>query len=183
LPVLNLFNRERKMLKSLLLVLLAGLHVVQAQSPVQREYQVKAAFLYNFSQFVEWPESSFSSVSAPFVIGILGNDPFGSFLDEIVSGEKTMGRPIIVKRYKDIKDAADCQILFVSENALESNDLSHPQNILMVSDADNFINAGGMIRFFKENGKIRFQINTAAVKAANLAISSKLLRVATVIDK
>jgi hypothetical protein len=174
---------KRKMLKRLLFVLLAGIHTIQAQSPIQKEYQVKAAFIYNFSHFVEWPETAFKDANAPFVIGILGTDPFGSFIDEIVEGEKTMGRPIMVERYKDIKEIVNCQILFVSGDASQGIELFHPQNTLMISDAVNFIDAGGMIQFFNEKGKIRFEINTAAVKAANLSISSKLLRVAVIKDK
>lgn len=176
-------NITLKIFYAFLLIACCGLHL-SAQAPVSREYQVKAAFLFNFTQFIEWPAESFADTNSVFVIGILGNDPFGAYLDEIVAGETTMGHPIVVKRYNDDDEFADCHILFVShqDKKRNINQLQH-DNILTVSDANNFTASGGIIGFFTENGKIKFQVNLPAAKSAHLEISSKLLRVAKVIDK
>lgn len=173
-----------KAMRTMLFLILAGVQLLYGQAPVQREYQVKAAFLYNFTQFIEWPPESFAASDAPFIIGIVGNDPFGAYLDEIVAGEKTMGHPIVVKRYDDINDASGCHLLFISNSYIKKDTDNLPrENMLTVSDANNFMASGGIIGFFTENGKIKFQVNLTAAKSANLAISSKLLRVAKVTDK
>lgn len=153
-----------------------------AQAPV-REYLVKAVFLYNFSQFVEWPPSAFNGNNAPFIIGILGPDPFGSFLDETVAGEKMNGHPMVVQRYADLKEVKACHILFINlPNQADVLAALNNRSMLTVSDKDNFARIGGMIRFFTEKNKIRLQINPSAARAANLIISSKLLRVAEIIE-
>jgi hypothetical protein len=149
-----------------------------------REYQIKAAFLFNFTQFVEWPAASFATDQSPLIIGVLGENPFGSFLEETVSGEKVNGHPLIVQYYKNIEDIKQCHILFI--NTSEVNKLKQVigslkgKNILTVSDASNFLQEGGMIRFFTKNNKIQLQINLEATKTANLLISSKLLRLAEI---
>jgi len=143
------------------------------------EYQVKAAFLFNFAKFVEWPTNVFSDANAPFVIGVLGQDPFGSQLDDTVRGERINGRPLIVQRYRNIAEIKNCQVLFISSS--ESNRLDQivehlkHRRILIVTDVDGG-NGGVIIRFVKEGNRIRFKIDAQAAKAANLTISSKLLR-------
>lgn len=155
-----------------------------AQTQVAREYQVKAVFLFNFSQFVEWPAQSFQDTNA-LVIGILGEDPFGAYLDEAVRGEEVNGHPLVVSRYKRIDDVKACHILFIT--AAEAHQLKQvfaslkSKSILTVSDSDNFTKQGGMIKFFTENNKTRIRINLEATKDANLTISSKLLRLADVV--
>jgi hypothetical protein len=147
-------------------------------------YQVKAAFLYNFSQFVEWPRNSFNGRSAPFVIGILGQDPFGSYLKELVEGEKAGDRRIIIKKFSSIAEVSDCHILFVNiPDGAEAIKALRFKSILTVSDEQNFARNGGMVRFFTDNNKIRLQINIAAARAANLTISAKLLRVAEIVER
>lgn len=155
-----------------------------AQGTVSREYKVKAVFIYNFSQFVVWPPLSYANSSAPFVIGILGRDYFGDFLEATIANENIMGHPMIFKRYSDAAEISDCQILFIA-NAKMTKAIAAAANdhaILTVGDDANFIKNGGMIRFFTENNRIRFEINASAVKAAHLEISSKLLRVARVLE-
>ncbi len=164
-------------------LLLAG--SLHAQSNAAREYKVKAVFLFNFTQFVEWPASAFNSPTSPFVIGILGDDPFGNFIDETVSGEKIGGHQLIVQRYHELKDVKNCHILFINSNdpdRIKEFIATGPRTILTVSDADNFMKMGGMIRLFTESSKIRLQINPEAAKTADLSISSKLLRVADIFD-
>lgn len=154
-----------------------------AQAP-SKEYQLKAVFLFNFSQFTEWPDNAFPAGNSPFVIGILGNDPFGNYLSETVSGEKKAGHPIIVKRFQSVKDVSDCDILFVSssEKTKEVADGLGNKNILTVGDSNDFATSGGMIQFFTDGGKIRFKINLNNVKNAGLSISSKLLRLAQIVQ-
>jgi len=144
------------------------------------DYQVKAVFLFNFAQFVSWPSPE--SADTPFVIGILGDDPFGSYLDETVRGEKVNNRSLIIQRYRHGTEPRNCHILFVSASERErtAQILSNlkGRSVLTVSDIEGFAGLGGMVELFTERSKIRMRINLEAVKAANLKISSKLLRVA-----
>jgi hypothetical protein len=150
-----------------------------------KEYEVKAAFLYNFVQFVEWPSDAFVDAQSPIVIGILGDDPFGASLDEIVRGEKVNNRSLVIQHYQRIEDIKDCQILFICQSENRRLEEIFPalkdRSILTVGDTDGFAKRGGMIRFVTEKNKIRFRINVEAAKAANLTISSKLLRLAEIV--
>lgn len=150
-----------------------------------KEYEVKAAFLNDFAQFVEWPADAFADVQSPIVIGILGDDPFGDSLREIVRDENVDNRPLIIKRYQRVQDVKACQILFISqsENKRLEEILSglKDRSILTVGDFDGFAKRGGMIRFVTEKNKIRFRINVEAAKTAHLTISSKLLRLAEIV--
>lgn len=153
---------------------------LEAAPPVAEEYHVKAAFLFNFSQFIEWPESSFESPSAPFVIGVLGNDPFGRILDETVRGEKIKGRRVVVRRYTHATNVDHCHILFVGKNATDSIEAvvakQREHGILTVGEGADFARRGGVIRFYMDSNRVRFGINVDAARAANLSVSSKLLR-------
>ena len=160
--------------------------VPQAGSqPPSAEYRLKAVFLFNFAQFVEWPPESFQSPDAPLVIGILGTDPFGKFLDETVQGEVVQGRKLEIKRFRSVEEVVACQILFVStsETANYENIFRYlgSKPILTVGDSPEFAIRGGMVRFLTESNKIRLRINLDPVRAAKLTISSKLLRVAEII--
>ncbi len=182
-------KRRAKTLKGVWLVLAialltSGLGLPQPSS-TSPEYQVKAVFLFNFTQFVEWPANAFPAQQSPLVIGVLGDDPFGPYLDETVQGEKVNGHPLIVRRFNDVEDAKSCHILFISGAGKEKlkqalTDLKG-RSILTVSDITDFARQGGMVRFFSENNKIRIRINLEATKSANLTISSKLLRLADVV--
>jgi hypothetical protein len=146
------------------------------------EYQVKALFLFNFAQFVSWPSPQ--SSDTPFVIGIVGDDPFDSYLDETVRGEKVNKRSLTTQRFRRGRDLRNCNILFISQSerdrAAEIISNLKGRSVLTVSDIDGFANLGGMIELFTEENKIHMRINLEAVKAANLKVSSKLLRVAEV---
>ena len=155
------------------------------QSVRASEYQVKAVFLFNFAQFVAWPPDAVPDSQAPLVIGILGDDPFGGLLDETVRGEHLGARPIVVRRYQRAEDIKRCDILFISqsENDRMEEILATLKNrpILTAGDGDGFANRGGMIHFFTSANHIRLRINLEAAQAANLTISSKLLRVAEIV--
>ena len=109
----RLAQGARTALLGLGLGLLAALPV---SAQVSREYDVKAAFLYNFITFTDWPAAAFSGPDSPYVIGVLGEDPFGAALDEIVKGEQIKGRPLVVRRFKRIEDVHHCHILFISSS-------------------------------------------------------------------
>jgi len=166
-------------------IVIAALAPMLAGAATAREYQIKAVFLFNFTQFVIWPSGSFASAHAPLVIGVLGPDPYGSYLDETTRGEKVDGRPLVVERYRRVEDVANCHVLFVSSAGAGSMADTLAQlkgrSILTVTDTDAAGGQGGIIRFFTENSHIRLRIDLPAAKAAGLEISSKLLRAAEVI--
>jgi len=154
-------------------------------TPPNREYQVKAIFLFNFTQFVEWPADAFAHANTPLVIGVLGEDPFGAYLDETVRGETANGRPLTVERYRRIQEIGDCQVLFISRS--EADRLEQifgslkGRRILTVGDVEGFTRRGGMIHLATITGKTQLRINLEAAKAAQLTISSKLLRPAHIV--
>jgi hypothetical protein len=156
-----------------------------AQTPrPPTEYQVKAAILFNFAKFIDWPPESLGDDKAPFIIGILGDNPFGDDLEQTVAGKKINEHSIAVQTFRKAADATHCQILFISKS--EKKQFSEIiQNlrgtaVLTVSQTDGFIESGGMVNFVPDptSRKIRFQINADATKAARLKVSSKLLSVA-----
>ena len=158
-----------------------------AQTSTSKEYKVKAAFLYNFAQFVEWSPVVFSDAQSPMVIGVFGDDPFDGYLDELVRGEKVNGRALRVQRCHSVEEIKTntCHVLFISKSAMGQLDEIlagvKGRNILTVGEAEGFATRGGMIRFATEQSKIRLRINVEAAKAANLTISSKLLRLAEIV--
>jgi hypothetical protein len=166
-----------------LCIFLCGLGLAAAKAPAQsKEYQIKGAFLYNFAQFVAWPPEAFPDNQSPLVIGVLGENPFGDFLDGLVQGAKVNSHPLVVQHYNQASEIQGCDILFISRSEAKQVDEIladlKGRDILTVSDIDGFTAKGGIIQFTTENNKIRFQINLEAAKAASLSISSKLLKCA-----
>lgn len=149
------------------------------------EYQVKAAYLYNFAKFVEWPPEALPE-GQPFVIGILGQDPFGSILDEAVAGKTVRDRRIVVKRYAKVDEAAEANILFISdsegENVFRILKRLGQAPILTVSDLGRFADEGGMVQLVMDQNRVRFAINVAAVERAGLKPSSQLLKLARIVS-
>jgi hypothetical protein len=187
MPVLRLPGRWWTLHAGLILstlLLLAARSPLQAETAVSKEYQIKAVFLFNFAQFVQWPPKAFASANEPFRIGVLGDDPFDAFLDETVNGEKIASHPLGIERYRSAEDIKDCQILFISrsENGRMGSILDglKGRNVLTIGDTDGFIESGGIIRFITVNNKIHFRINLEAAKRANLTISSQVLRLAEI---
>lgn len=164
------------------LLLLSTLQDIKVQ--VSREYQLKAAFLYNFCQFVDWPAEAFSSSDAPLIIGVLGPNPFGAYLDETIHGEKIGGRPVEVKYFKESSEVTDCHLLFIvgadEKELSEGIAAAKGKNILTIGDQPGFLKQDGMIRFVNQQNKIRFEINVEATRLAGLEVSSKLLRLADI---
>jgi hypothetical protein len=176
--------RNRSFVPLHLLILTLTMSGFRDQS-TSDEYKVKAVFLFHFAQFVEWPASVFADAQSPIVIGVLGEDPFGNYLDETVFGEKVNDRPLVVNRYQRASDIQNCHILFVSKSVKEKQDeiiqTLKGKRILTVSDLSGFAKSGGMIRFVNEENKIKIRINLDAAKAEGLTISSKLLRIAEIV--
>ena len=150
---------------------------IHAQKVPERELQ--ATYLFNFVQYVEWPAAAFSGPQSPFVIGVLGEDPFGPALDDAVKGDFVKNRRLVVERFRRVEDIKTCHILFISQS-----DVAAYQRIigalqrrvtLTVGDTESFSTGGGMIRFLTEQNKIMLKVNLGAAKAAGLSISSKLL--------
>ncbi len=175
--------------KPILIVVIALLAVTYAtgissasgeRSP---EYHVKAAFIYNFAQFVEWPQEWVGSKPASLTVGVYGIDPFGVVLDEL-EGAEVNNRRVHVVRFGTIAELESCDILFVAScDRAEIQEVLRRTNntpTLTVGDDADFTHMGGMIRFFIAERKVRFEVNLADVRAAGLVISSRLLRVAQI---
>ena len=154
------------------------------------EYLIKAGFIFNFAKFVEWPAPSFAQPDSPIVIGILGTDPFGAIIDQIVQDKKIGARGFVVKRLKwaaDLKDLKECKILFVaaSERAHIDDVVQAVKGlpILTVGETPGFAEHGGVIRFVLEDNRVRFEVNVEAARQADLTISSRLLTLARIIQQ
>ncbi|HYG35908.1 MAG TPA: YfiR family protein, partial [Clostridia bacterium] len=130
---------------------------------VSREYQLKAVFLYRFTQFVDWPPTAFSSQDSPIIIGVLGRDPFGGYLEAAVRNERVRNRLLAIQHHQRIQDAMNCHLLFISpsEQARQEKVLADlkARSILTVGETEGFARDGGMIQFITEQNRIRFRIN------------------------
>jgi len=149
------------------------------------EYQVKAAYLFNFLKFVEWPNESFADPLAPIVIGVVGDDPFGNALPQVVIGKTVQGRDLVIRIYRAGEDLRGAHILFISSSEKKRLPMIlsglRGSSVLTVADTEGFLEAGGMIQFQSENNRVRFAINVDATSRAKLKMSSKLLSLARVV--
>ena len=150
-----------------------------------REYQIKAAFLVNFMQFVTWPDSAFTNADAPFCVGVLGDDPFGATLDQTVQGETVNHHRIVIQRARRVEDCKDCHLIFVSRSEEKNLPVimakldSGP--VLTVSETRDFARRGGIINFYLEGNKVRFEINPSAAQRDKLKISAQLLSLGKIV--
>jgi hypothetical protein len=149
------------------------------------EYPVKAAFLYHFVEFVEWPRAS-PLPPSKVTIGVLGRDPFGDVLDKAILGKTVAGRTLVIRRFASIEALERCEILFIgsSEMARLPEILARlgTAPVLTVGEADRFARRGGMIGFFHEDNRVRLEVNRPAAEQAGLRVSSKLLSVARLVE-
>lgn len=167
-----------------------GVHAEEAaatKSATTREYDLKAVFLFHFTEFVEWPATAFMSAQSPMTIGIVGEDPFGGGLDQIVANETTNGRRFQVRRFQRPEETDSCQVVFVSRSeqgrmARVLERVARP-GVLTVGDSNDFAKHGGVIGFVTVRDRVRLRINLDAARAAGLTISSKLLRQAEIISR
>jgi hypothetical protein len=167
-------------------ILMAGgfLHsVAHAQSV--REFEVKAALIYNFAQFVTWPDQAFSGPNAPFRICVLTDNPSTNVMERTFRGKSVRGRPIQIEQSGDIQGVMKCHILFVGQTMKdrmpEIMRAVGSREILTIGDMDRFAESGGIIGLYEENNKMRFEVNLGAARRAHLAISSKMLKAGKIV--
>ena len=171
-------QNARTSILALLLACFLSYQAVAIAEDVITEYQVKAAFLYNFSHFVTWP----ASPGDRFRLCVVGDNPFGELLDALI-GKTVNDSILVVEQHTSLDRIHGCQLAYISRS-LESRvnrvlaELAS-QPILTVSDIESFTDAGGMIQLRLADHKVRFEINAAAANQAGLTISSKLLSLAT----
>lgn len=149
------------------------------------EYQLKAAFLFNFAKFVEWPSDTFPNATSPITLCIFRHDPFGNALDDVIRGKTINNRELVARRIHELAELKNCQVLFVDER--EEKQLPEilaslkGASSLVVGEGTDFAERGGAIQFFLENNKLRFAINVDAVQRSRLQASSKLLALARIV--
>lgn len=166
-------------------LVLLGLSALTLHAEVSKEYQLKAAFLYNFTKFVEWPAARFAEANSPIVIGVLGQNPFDGELDKIVSGRTVNGRAILVKLIHSADELAAVHLLFVpagEETRLPAAAWTNAA-LVAVGESESFAALGGTITFTHEGDKLRFEINIAAAERDGLKISAQLQKLATVVRR
>lgn len=150
------------------------------------EYEVKAAYILNFAKLVSWPRSAFASDSAPIIIGIVGNDPFGSVIDRVMAGKTAGGRTLSVKRIPINSAMKGAHILFVSMSAKDRIpqvlEAVSGSPVLTIGDRDGFASRGGVMDFYWDDGSVKFTINRSAAARQKLEISSRLLSLARLIN-
>jgi hypothetical protein len=159
-------------------MLLAAPALAVADEAQISEYRVKSAFLYNFSRFVTWPEATLQD-RTDFSLCVMGTDPFGAQLDKL-SGKAVHNRTLVVRRLNSLAMVDDCHLVYIGEDTMPTDILLLVRElpVLTVSDAEDFIEQGGIIQFKLIQSKVRFRINMDAANSAGLRISSKLLSLA-----
>jgi hypothetical protein len=188
-PLRTIPVSQRARQTGIILALLVCAHIVAAPNARAQdalsEYQVKAAYLFNFLKFVEWPDDAFADSLAPIVIGVVGDDPFGSALPQVTIGKTVQGRDLVIRKYHSGEDVRGAHILFISPSEKKRLPMIlsslHGSSVLTVADTEGFLDAGGMIQFLNENDRVRFAINVDATSRAKLKMSSKLLSLAKVV--
>ena len=171
---------------SLLLLLAAALQL-RAQAPGFDEYQVKAAFLYNFAKFVEWPPGTFANPTDPIGICVVGQNPFGSALEKMVRGKRVGDRTFAVRQLPDTQQAGQCQILFIGAAEWKRTrvllEAVKGPGVLTVGESDDFTVQGGIIGFRLDGPRVRIKVDLQTAEQAKLRISSKLLSLAEIAKK
>jgi hypothetical protein len=152
-----------------------------------REQQVKAAFIYNFTQFVDWPPEAFDKDDSPLIVAMLGDDSLAGALDKAMDKKTAGSRPIVVKHFATLDDLGPCHLLFVP--ATQDSNLSalfdkiKGKPILAVGESDAFMPAGGTMHLFLEDGKMKFEVNSDVCDAIKLHPSAKLMSLARIFKK
>ena len=188
LPVDSKHTEDQGRMQSKLLIatFLVFLYLIcpmplRGQSEVD-EYRLKAAFLFHFAQFVEWPSSVLKNPTGPLVICVVGQDPFRGEMEGVVQGKLIDGRVLEIRHVKQIQDSRTCHLLFIgkkeSARIPELIGIIRNMPVLTIGESDDFLQQGGIIRFCWEERKVRFEVNQEAAGNANLKISSRLLLLA-----
>jgi hypothetical protein len=177
----------RRWPRAAIAVALTGSWVASAGAQRPAEYQIKAAYLYGFGKFVEWPATAPAAAGKDFRICVLGDDPFGRLLDDVAAGAVIKDRPVTLRRIAQVSEAEACHTLFISasEDARLARILSAMQGwpVLTVGDTPEFAERGGMVGFSLEGNRVRFTVNIQASRDAKLTLNSELLRVAAKVLK
>jgi hypothetical protein len=172
---------------AMMLSLLGSPLVLGSDTGTSREHQIKAAFVYNFTKFIEWPAQSFPDANAPIIIGVLGETPFATELEQLVRDRKVNGHTILVKRIQSVAEAASTHLLFVS--ATEDAQLAslraalESRPIVTVGESSSFAQSGGTITFILQDDKVRFEISTATAEQTGLRISAQLQKLAATVRR
>ena len=180
-------GKRRRLLVAALWAGLAGASLHAQPPKTAGEYEIKAAFLYNFARYVEWPSERLPAPGGAFVVTILGEDPFGEALDAVTRDRTIHDRPLAVRRVARVEDVGASQILFISRSEVE--DLPRilqrleAAPILTVGETAQFAERGGMIRFRREGARIGFDINVVSTERAGLRVSSQLLKLARIVGQ
>lgn len=184
LPIRRAWRRRRPVRPALpaLALIVLGLGVAAPAARAQpriSEAEVKALFLFHFTQFVQWPASAFSSPRAPLVLGVANDPDFAKMLQRVVAGESMGTHPLEVREVKAARDVPGCQILYLPSRAdALLGELPESRAILTVGETDRFARDGGIIRFFNDRNRLKLRINVRAARQDSIAISSKLLQLA-----
>jgi len=189
----QLIKRRVRAAIAILPILLAAMALNAQNTAGSAEYLIKAGFIYNFANLVQWPSSSFAQADSPIVIVILGEDHFGTTLDRALDGKKVNARSFVIKRAKSISELQrtlgpqkDCQILYVSSSEMphlsDAIQMLKGVPVLTIGETPGFARNGGIINLILEDNKVRFEVNVAAARDADLNISSRLLALARIIQ-
>lgn len=148
------------------------------------ERELKAAYLFQFSQFTEWPATAFGGADAPFVIGLLGRSALAEVLTELVRGERAAGHPIEVRQLASAAEAVHCHIVYIAPEAMSAQQFAADgRPVLLVGESDDFLRQGGAVRFVRSDSRIRLHINHTSAQRRGLTLSSKLLRIAAKVER
>jgi hypothetical protein len=153
--------------------------------PAPQEYAVKAAYLLNFTRYVEWPADEFASADAPIVVGVLGRNPFGPVLEQTLAGRASQGRRIELRALESVTDAEDYHVVFIAREEYRLNpDLIERLDragLVTIGEGETFVQRGGVLSFVLVNQTIRFAVNLSAAERAGVRISSRMLALATAV--
>jgi YfiR/HmsC-like len=177
---------------AILPILLAGAMLNAQSTSGSSEYLIKAGFIYNFANLVQWPSTSFAQSDSPITIVILGEDHFGTTLDHVLEGKKVNSRSFVIKRARSLSELQralgpqkECQILYVSSSEMphlsEAIQILKGAPVLTIGETPGFARSGGIINLILEDNKVRFEVNVQAAKEADLNISSRLLALARIV--
>ena len=176
----------RRLLFLVILMLVVGLAPPGQAAEQSEEYQLKAAYLYNFAKFTHWPDCAFGDANAPFVIGVIGKNDFGHALEPLI-GRKIHNRIIEIKYFNSKQKVEDCQLLYVGNSETKRiakivKKIAHLP-ILTVSETSKFVESGGTIQLITKRDRLRFSINLIAVKKHGIRIEAQLLSLAAKVIK
>ena len=188
--------RRLGLIISIAAMLVAGTapHAHSPDASASSEYLIKAGFIYNFANLVQWPATTFPQSDSPITIAILGQDHFGTTLDRVLQGKKVNGRAFVIRRLrsvpellKSVADLKECQILFISSSEMphlaEAIQILKGLPVLTIGETPGFAKNGGMINLILEDNRVRFEVNVEAAKEADLNISSRLLALARIVPQ